>query len=64
MPALTYSPTTGHVKVDGAVVGFIEKKGTRFVFIRYKFATVAACKAATLAALLPKIRKELLGDDD
>lgn len=61
MAALTYSPSSGHVKVDGAVVGYITKKDNRFVFIRYKFATIVSCSASRMDLLLPKVRKELLG---
>jgi hypothetical protein len=62
MPSLTYSPSTGHVKLDGAVVGIISKKGRDHVFIRYEFASVVSCKASRLDLLLPKIRKVLIDD--
>lgn len=61
MAKLAYSPSSGHVKLNGAVVGIIEKKGNRVVFIEYKFKSVISCSAARLELLLPKIREKLLG---
>jgi vacuolar-type H+-ATPase subunit E/Vma4 len=61
MAVLTYSRSTGHIKVDGAVVGIVKKNRAGYSFIDYKFKTVIKCRAKTLEELLPKIREALVG---
>ena len=56
---LTHNPKSGVIKRDGAVVGVITKAGRSFVFDHYTFKKGKQLSAATVAALLPKIRKQL-----
>ncbi len=57
--SLTYSPASGLIKRDGVVIGAIEKKHNLYLFKHYKFKDRFTCSAATIEALLPKIKKEL-----
>lgn len=56
---MTYSPSSGLIKVDGAVIGAIKKVKRRYVFVYYKFNSDIVANAATIEELLPKIRKAI-----
>ncbi len=56
--ALTYSPASGLIKRDGAVIGAIKKVKSRYVFVHFMFEPIK-CDAASVEDLLPKIKKAL-----
>jgi hypothetical protein len=56
---LNYNPSSGHVKRDKAIIGQVQLVGRDYVFNFYRFASDDV-RAASIDALLPKIRELLM----
>lgn len=55
---LTHNRTSGHIKLDGAIIGTIKLVKKRYVFVHYKFKSDLV-SAASVKELLPLIRQSL-----